>query len=297
MIKVIFLGTSGAIPSAERNPTSVLLSYKNENILIDCGEGTQRQLRKAKLNPNKITKILITHWHGDHVIGLAGLLQTLSFSEYNKALDIYGPKGTKEFMKNLLKTFVFQKNFRINVQEAEKRFFENEDFYLETEKMTHGIPCNAYNFVKKGILRIDKDKLKKTKLKGIIIKKLKEGKDIVYEGKKYLAKNLTYSEDSKKISFVFDTSFNERIAPFAKNSDLLVCESTFGTDLEDKAHEYKHLTARQTAEIAKKSNSKKLALTHISQRYSKNPKKILDMAKKIFKNSVLVKDFDVIDVK
>jgi len=297
MIKIIFLGTSDAIPSAERNHTSILLEYKNENILIDCGEGTQRQFRKAKLNPNKVTKILITHWHGDHVLGLAGLLQTLTFSNYNKTLNIYGPKGTKEFMKILLRTFAFQGKYRINVEEAEGKFFENDEFYLEAEKMTHGIPCNAYSFVKKGRLRIDKKKLEKTKLKGPILKKLKEGKDVTYNGRKYLAKNLTYSEDSKKVSFVFDTSFNKNIVPFVKNSDLLVCESTFGAELEDKAEEYKHLNVKKTAQIAKQSKSKELVLTHISQRYSKNPKSILDAAKKIFKNSVLVRDLDEIEVK
>jgi ribonuclease Z len=297
MIKIIFLGTSDAIPTAERNHTSILLEYKNEAILIDCGEGTQRQFKKAKLNLNKITKILITHWHGDHVLGLSGLLQTLSFSSYNKTLDIYGPKGTKEFMKVLLKTFAFQGKYKIDVKEVEGKFFENDEFYLESAKMSHGIPCNAYTFVKKGRLRIDKKKLEKTKLKGPVLKKLKEGKDIVYNGKKYLAKNLTYGEDSKKVSFVFDTSFNKNITPFVKNSDLLICESTFGAELEDKAEKYRHLNVNHTADIAKKSKSKKLVLTHISQRYNKNPQKILDAAKKIFKNSILVKDLDVIEVK
>jgi ribonuclease Z len=297
MIKLIFLGTSDAIPSAERNHTSILLEYKNEAILVDCGEGTQRQFRKAKLNLNKITKILITHWHGDHVLGLAGLLQTLSFSSHNKTLDIYGPKGTKEFMKILLKTFAFQGKYNINVEEVEGKFFEDDEFYLKAEKMSHGIPCNAYTFVKKGRLRIDKKKLEKTKLKGPILKRLKEGKDIVYGGKRYLAKNLTYGEDMKKVSFVFDTSFNKNIIPFVKDSDLLICESTFGAELEDKADEYRHLNVNHTADIARKSKSKKLVLTHISQRYSKNPQKILDAAKKIFKNSILVKDLDIIEVK
>lgn len=296
MIKITFLGTSDAIPSADRNHTAILLSYKEENILIDCGEGTQRQFRKAKLNPNKITRILITHWHGDHVLGIAGILQTLSFSEYNRTLYIYGPKGTKEFMRTLLQTFIFHQNFKIHVDEVENKFFETDDFYLEAEKMSHGIPCNAYTFVKKGNLRIDKKKLEKIKIKGPILKKLKEGKNIVYQGKKYLAKNLTYEERGKKISFVFDTSFNDKIVPFVKNSDLLICESTFGAELEDRAEEYNHLTSKKTAEIAKKSNSKKLVLTHISQRYNKNPKKILDSAKKIFKNSMLVKDLDEIEI-
>ncbi len=297
MIKITFLGTSDAIPSAERNHTSILLEYKNEAILVDCGEGTQRQFRKARLNPNKITKILITHWHGDHVIGLIGLFQTLAFSDYNKTLNVYGPKGTKIAIETILKVFAFQRKYKINVEEVEDKFFENEEFYLEAEKMTHGIPCNAYNFVKKGNLRIDKKKLEKTKLEGPILKKLKEGKDVIYKGKKYLAKNLTYSEDSKKISFVFDTSFNKNIVPFVKDSNLLVCESTFGEELEEHAEEYKHLNVKQTAEIAKKSKSERLILTHLSQRYDKNPRKILDTAKKIFKNSHLARDFDEIEVR
>ena len=296
MTELVFLGTSDAIPSKERNHTSLLLSYKNENILVDCGEGTQRQLRIAGINPCKITRLLITHWHGDHVLGIPGLLQTLSFSDYNKTFFIYGPKGTKEFVNQILKTFAFQQNFKIEVQEVSGKFFETEDFYLEAEKMTHGVPCNAYNFVKKSLLRIDKKKLEKTKLSGPVITKLKEGKNITFNGKKFLAKNLTYKEEGKKISFVFDTSFNDKIIPFVKNSDLLICESTFGDELEDKAEEYKHLNASKSAEIAKKSNSKKLILTHISQRYSKNPKDILNSAKKVFKNATLAKDFDLVEI-
>ncbi len=297
MVKITFLGTSDSIPSAERNPTSILLTYLGENILLDCGEGTQRQIRKAKINPCKITRVLITHWHGDHVLGLPGLLQTMALSGYNKTLVIYGPKGTKQFMKNLLKTFVFKRRGKIEVEEVEGKFFETDDFYIEAKKMTHGVPCNAYVFVKKGKLRIDRVKLKKSKLpSGPLLKKLKEGKNIIYKGKKYLAKNLTFQEGGKKISFVFDTSVNKSIVPFVKNSDLLISESTFNSELEEKAKMHNHLTAKQAAEIAKKSKSKKLILTHISQRYGKEPKKILDDAKKVFKNSIIVKDLDVVEI-
>ena len=129
-MKITFLGTSYAIPSAERNHTSVLLTHEGENILIDCGEGTQRQFRKAKLNPCKITRILITHWHGDHVLGLPGLLQTLSLSGYNKELSIYGPKGIKHFISQLVRTFPFQLNYKLKIEElhGKKIFFETNDF-------------------------------------------------------------------------------------------------------------------------------------------------------------------------
>ena len=297
MVKITFLGTSDQIPSAKRNHSSILLNYNGENILVDCGEGTQRQFRKARLNPCKTTRILITHWHGDHVLGIPGFLSTLALSGYNKTLFIYGPKGTKIFMKDLLKVFGFKQRYKIEVEEVNGKFFETKDFYLESRSMSHGIPCNAYCFVKKGQIRIDKAKLKKSKLPfGPLLQKLKQGKNIAYKGKRYLAKNLTFEEKEKKISFVLDTLMNKRIGGFVKNSDLLICESSFHSELEDKAKEHKHLTAKQAAEIAKKSKSKKLILTHISQRYDKNPKKILADARKVFKNSFLVQDLDEIEV-
>ena len=297
MIKITFLGTSYQIPGVKRNHTSILLNYKGENILVDCGEGTQRQFRKAKLNPCKITRILITHIHGDHVLGIPGLLQTLSLSEYNKTLFIYGPLGTKEFMRNILKAFPFHLNYKIDVKEVNGKFLETEEFCIESKKMTHGINCNAYSFSKKDKIRIDKRKLKKSKLPSLkILQKLKQGKNISYKGKKYLAKNLTFKEKGKKISFVLDTSLNKKISPFVKNSDLLICDSTFDSELELKAKEKKHLTSEQAGKIAKKSKSKKLVLTHISQRYENNLKKLLGDAKKVFKNSQLANDFDIIEI-
>jgi len=297
MIKLTFLGTSNQIPSAKRNHTAILLVYEGENILIDCGEGTQRQFRIAKLNPCKITRVLITHWHGDHVFGMPGILSTLSLSGYNKKLFIYGPKNTKEHVRELLNVFGFKKNYEISAENIDGKFFETKDFYLEAEKMEHGIPCNAYSFVKKGAIRIDKAKLKKSKLpRGPLLQKLKQGKDVVYQGKKYLAKNLTFKEDNKKISFVFDTLDNKKIIPFVKNSDLLVCESSFSDEIKEQAKEHLHLTAKQAGEIAKKSNSKKLILTHISQRYENDTQKILDEAKKVFKNTILANDFDVFEI-
>ena len=297
-IKITFLGTAGAVPSAERNHPAVLLNYKDENILFDCGEGTQRQFRKAGLNPCKITKLLISHWHGDHVLGIPGLLQTLAFSGYNKKLFIYGPRGTKKFMELLLRTFVFLGKIKIEIQEIENgKFVDTPDFYLESGKVSHGILCNAYSFVEKTKLRIDKKKLEKVKLPlGPILKKLKEGKNIIYEGKKYLARDLTVKGEGKKISVVMDTSINKNIISFVKNSDLLICEATFSQELNKKAEEYKHLTSKQAAEIAKKSKSKKLFLTHLSQRHDRNQKKILEESKKIFNNSFLARDLETIEI-
>jgi len=293
MVKITFLGTADAIPSEKRNHTAILLTYQGENILVDCGEGTQRQMRKAGINPCKLTRVLITHWHGDHVLGISGLLQTLALSGYNKTLSIYGPRGTKKFIKAIFKTFAFKEKLKFGVKEVIGEFLNTEYFILEASAMNHGIPCNAYSFTLKDKIRIDKNKLEKFKISpGPLLQKLKQGKDIVSNGKTYSVDQLTYREKRKKISFVFDTAYDKKIASFVKDSDLLICESTFSSEEEDKAREFKHLTSKQAAEIAKQSKSKHLIITHISQRYSKNAEEILNQVKKSFKNSNLAEDFD-----
>jgi len=163
--------------------------------------------------------------------------------------------------------------------------------------MTHGTPCNAYSFVKKGRIRIDKAKLKKFKIKeGKHLKELKQGKNLKLNGKIYKAKDLTFKTEDKKISFALDTSFNGKISQFVKNSDAFVCEASYLNELKDLAKRHHHLTARQTAEISKKAKVKKLFLVHISQRYEKNYEKILSEARKIFKNSVIPNDLETVEI-
>ncbi len=297
-IKLTFLGTGDSIPSKSRNHTSIFLGFKGENILFDCGEGTQRQLRKANLNPCKITRILISHWHGDHVLGLPGLLSTLAMSGYKKTLFLYGPRGTKEKMKGLFDIFNFYLNYKIEIKEVDSgKFYEGKNFSLEAEKMEHGIPCLAYSFVVPKNVRIDKEKLKKSGLPpGPILQKIKGGEDVNYNGKKFRAKNLLYEEEGKKISVVLDTKTNERIAPFVKDADIFVSEATYSGELEKEATEHLHMTVSQVATIAKKAKVEKLILTHVSSRYSKDMKGVLDEARGIFKESYLVKDLEEIKV-
>jgi len=295
-VKITFLGTSPAIPTAKKNHSAVFLSYGPEKILIDCGEGTQRQMRKAGINPCKLTRLLITHWHGDHILGIPGLLQTLALSNYNKTLKVYGPKGTKRFMNEIMKMYVFVGKIKIQVKEVSKKVIDEKDFIMQAEKMIHGPPCLAYSFVEKDKVRIKKSKLKKLKIKGKIIAKLIEGKNIKWKGKTIKAKNLTYTQKGKKITIVTDTRFNNKAISFAKESDLLIAESNYADDEKKIAYEYKHMTAKQAAEIAKKSKSKKLILTHISQRYEKNPKKILKEAKKVFKNTKIAEDLMKLEI-
>jgi len=296
-IKMTFLGTGGMIPTESRNHPAFFLSYAKEGILIDCGEGTQLQFRKARLNMNKITRILLTHRHGDHTFGLPGLFRTLAMSNYKKKLMIYGPKGIKKTIKGIFQAFGDTTEYKIEVREVLGKFFETKDFFLSAERMTHGPPCNAYSFVLNGNIRIDKKRLKRLKIKeGPHLAHLKEKGYMIYNGKKYKLKDLVFKEGGKKISFVLDTSMNNRIVPFVKGADLLVCEAGFGEELSEKANEYMHLTSAQAGNITKRASVKKLFLVHISQRYEKNPEKILNEAKRIFRNSFIPQDLDSVEI-
>ncbi|PIN91430.1 hypothetical protein COU57_00575 [Candidatus Pacearchaeota archaeon CG10_big_fil_rev_8_21_14_0_10_32_14] len=298
-INLTFLGTGDSVPTDRRNHPGILLDFDGEHILFDCGEGTQRQFRKAHINPSSVTRIFISHWHGDHILGLPGLLQTLSLTGHQKTLKIYGPKNSKLYLYRMLESFAFVDKFLIELVEVTKPgiVVDEKDFRIEAEMMEHGTPCLAYKFIKKGHRRIDKNKLSKYKIKeGKHLANLKEGKDITYDGKKYKAKDLIYEDEDVSVSIVMDTKFNNKIIPFVKESDVLIIECTFGNDLVEKAIDHKHMTSKQVGEISKKAKVKKTYLTHISSRYETNLNQILDEVKKVFKNVELAKELGSIDV-
>ncbi|MSR85844.1 ribonuclease Z [Candidatus Woesearchaeota archaeon] len=296
-MEVILLGTSSMVPTEERNHSGAWLRYKEENILIDCGEGTQRQIRKAKISAMKITKILITHWHGDHILGLPGLFLTLGSQGYSTPLEIYGPRGSKEYVQRIMQLFVPRETIQYKVIEVDKgTFFENEEFTLIALPLQHSISCLGYSFVEKDRRRIDMKKLLKAGVKaGPHLKQLQTGEDILFEGKKIKAKDYTALVAGKKISFVTDTLSCEHAVLLAKEADILFCESTYLEDLKEMAKERKHMTAREAGLIAKKAKAKKLVLIHFSQRYT-DLSLFSKEAKKVFPNTIAGKDLQVFTV-
>lgn len=298
-INITFLGTGSAVPTKKRNHPSVLIQYKDENILFDCGEGTQRQFRKANLNPCKITRVFLTHWHGDHVFGLPGLFQTLSMNNYNKTLHVYGPVGTEYFMKMYEKMYIKKNStFYIETHEVGNQIvFENEEIKIDAKEMVHDSPCLAYSFIVKEKSRLDKTKLKKINIpeNSPILGKLAKGETIEFNNEKIDGKKLLYKEQQRKITYVTDTKINQNIIPIAENSDILICESTYLESEEEQATEYAHMTSFQSAKIAKESKSKKLFLVHLSQRYD-DPRQIKVEAQKIFKNTIIPEDLDKISI-
>ena len=291
-MQLTFLGTSAMVPTKERNHSAVLISYSTEGILIDCGEGTQRQMKIAGIKPSKVTKILISHWHGDHVLGIPGLIQTLAKNEYDRILEIYGPGGTKERMKNMFKAFSFEDKIETKIHEiTKKRFFEGKDFFLEALPLEHGIMTIGFSFIEKDKRRIRVDAVRKLGIPdGPLLGKLQSGKSITFKGKKITPEQATYVVRGKKLSFIADTVPCNNALELAMNSDILVCEATYAHKLEEKAAEYLHMTAKQAGLLANQAKTKKLILTHFSQRY-KTMEEIEDDAKGVFSNTICAYDF------
>jgi len=289
-MEITFLGTAGMHPTRDRNLFSVLIGHQSENILVDCGEGTQRQMRIAGFKSPKISKILITHLHGDHINGLPGLLQNLKANQYSKKLEIYGPKGLKELMNSIFR--IIGERLDIKIVEINNGIvFKESGFYVEAMELKHSTKVYGYSFIENDKRKMNLNYLKKFGLaKHILLGDLQKGNDIVYNGKKIRAKNATNLVKGKKLSLIVDTVYCEDCIKLAKDADLLICESTFNSELKDKAKEFKHLTSTDAATIAKKAKVKKLVLTHFSQRY-KSSDVLLKEAKKVFKNSFAAKDF------
>ena len=257
-------------------------------------------MRIIGVKPAKITRLCITHWHGDHVFGIPGLLSSMgadrSGQEEEQVLHIYGPKGSKVYLTNMIKSFAAKDIIHFDVHEVSAgKAYEGDDFILEVQKLEHSVPCIGYSFREKDKLRIDIAKAKKLGLEGPVLGKLQQGEDVTLKGKKIKARDVTYCTMGKKISYVTDTVPCKGADLLAKDADLLICEGTHLDEIREKSEKSRHMTVKQAALIASENNVQKLVITHISQRY-KMSSEIIEEARTYFNNSVVAEDFMKIKV-
>ena len=289
-MKLTILGSCSAYPTLDRFTTSQILQINGKSFLIDCGEGTQIQLRNNKIKFNSIEDILIFHLHGDHFFGLPGLILTFNLLGREKPLNIYGPRGIKNIIISLLKIGNTWTNYKLNFTELDNPsseiIYDKNDISITTIPLYHGIYTNGFLFRKKtSVHKLLVDKalsfgIDKTQFAGI-----KLGKDgILDDGS--IIENIKLVEPLKPdltYAYCSDTLFNEKIIKQIKGCDLLYHESTFLKKHENFAKKTFHSTAEQAALIAKKSNVKKLILGHFSTRY-KDLTLFLKESKSIFQN-------------
>ena len=290
-----FLGTSCMVPTKQRNVAGVFLKFKTEGILFDCGEGTQRQMNIAGIKRTEVTKIFITHWHGDHISGIIGLLQTIGNNDYPPKIEIFGPQGTMEHMEHLMQACSFESRVDLKVHELNPKLLEScyngKEFFVECAPLKHTVPCIGYRFVEKDRYKINMAKLKKAGInEGPQVQPLQEGKNITVKGEEILAKDVTSVVKGSIITYALDTAVCNTLTDLAKDADILITEASYVSDLEEKAKKHKHLTAQQAAQVASAANVKKLILTHFSQRY-KDTADICAEAKEYFNETVCAEDF------
>lgn len=295
-MRVIFLGTAGSVPTLGRNLPSVLVKRGNEQLMFDCGEGVQRQMIRTKVGFHKKLKIFVSHMHGDHVLGLPGLLQTMALMDRQKKLELYGPEGIKQFLECLRESLHFGLTFPIEIHEVYDAgvICEEKDYTVEAAKSNHVVFSLAYAYVEKP--RPGKFYPEKAKILGVpegeLWSKLQHGDEIKLPNERVIRPEevLGSPRKGRKIVYTGDTRPFAGFASFAAGADLVIHDSTFDDDLGEKAEVDGHSTPSQAGLQAKKAKAKKLVLTHISARYS-NGQLLLEQARRVFENVLLAEDF------
>jgi len=299
-LSVIFLGTGGSWPTVKRNVSSVAVKRGSEIILFDCGEGTQRQFQKSNLSYMQISKIFITHFHGDHFLGLPGLIQTMQLNDREAPVYIYGPRGMNELTSQLLSLGYFRPSYNIISHEInDGDTIDFDGYVVRALQASHNVPALAYSVEEdKRPGKFNKPKALKLGIpEGPLFSKLQHGQSVTLANGKKITPDMILgpSRIGRKIVITGDTKPSAKLVDFSKDADVLIHDATFDSELEEIAGQYGHTTAYQAAEIAKKAKVEKLFLTHISPRY--NDYRVLeDDAKKIFKNSFVARDFQEIEV-
>jgi ribonuclease Z len=295
-LKLTILGCYAATPRTFTNPTSQVLEIKNRLFLIDCGEGTQVQLRKNKLKFSKINHVFISHLHGDHFFGLIGLISTFALLGRTTDLHIYGPKGVKEIIDLQLKLSNSWTNYQLFFHELESKesetIYEDEKVTVKTIPLKHRVYTNGFLFQEKtGERRLDMNAVQDFEIDSCYYQNIKNGKDITLEDGRVIENHKLTYDPIPALSYAFcsDTKYNEDIIPVIDNVSVLYHESTFLDSEEALASKTMHSTAKEAARIALKANAKQLILGHYSTRYDS-----IDLfkseAETIFKEVLLADD-------
>ncbi len=299
--RVVILGSSGGMPTPERGLPAVLLEGDGRVVLIDCGEGTQRQMMKAGYGLCRRMRILITHLHGDHVFGLPGMIQSMNLLNRVHPLDIYGPKGLKEFIYETTISTMSEPSFDLMIHEAEEGEIIREGGIIVKGVWADHSRANLSYRVTFGA---SQGRFIPEKAKGLGIPEgplwglLKSANSVMLEGGKVVEPKDVLGEPVAGVSIVYtgDTRYCEKVIGLARGADLLIHEATFGSDLTERAYEEGHSTAEEAARVALEAGVKKLILTHISGRYSDSTV-LEEEARKVFQNVEVAKDLSVYELK
>lgn len=299
-MKLIFLGTGGSIPTRERGLPAIALKHERELLLFDCAEGTQRQMARAGVSPMRLDAIFITHLHGDHFLGLAGLVQTLSLMDRERKLEIFCQKGEGKRIESYLQIPYYTLTFELRVHELESgEELRRRGYRILTIEADHNVPSLAYALVedeRPGKLYPDKAIALGVKA-GPDFSRLKAGESVKLRDGSIVKPEQVMGppRPGRKVVYTGDTRPSKRIVELARNADVLIHDCTLADELAEKAAESAHSTPSEAAEVAKQADVKQLALIHISPRYDDDAV-LLEQAQKIFPNTVVARDLMELEV-
>lgn len=301
-LRVTFLGTGGALPTTERAPSSVFINREGDKLLFDCGEGTQRQMMRFSTGFS-VSDVFITHLHGDHILGLPGLVQTWDFNEREQPLTVHAPPGSRRHLQDLIHAAGYDPDFSIRINEVSPgtvahRADEYEVRVFETEHRTTSVGYALVEDDRPG--RFQRERAEELGIPvGPKFSKLHSGEPVELEGGRtiYPEQVVGESRPGRKVVYTGDTRPVDATAEVAENADLLIHDATFTNQHTDRARATAHSTARQAGEIAARADANRLALTHISSRHSTETDRLRAEAAEAFGGDVFVaEDGQKVDV-
>ena len=292
-LRVTFLGTSGAIPTAGRNPSAVFCNREGERLLFDVGEGTQRQMMRFSTGFS-ISHLFLTHVHGDHVLGLPGLCQTMDFNERETPLAIHTPRGTRPIVERLVGVTGTRPSFPVRVNEVgpDDVALDHQEFAvraIETDHRTRSVGYALVESDRKG--RFDREHAEELGVPvGPKFSRLHEGEAVELDDGTVVEPDEVVgpSRPGRKIVYTGDTRPHEAVIDAATDTDLLIHDATFADDHADRAMSTAHSTAAEAADVAVRANAKRLALTHVSSRYAGDPSPLRREARAVFDGEAFV---------
>lgn len=267
---LIILGCASQHPTRRRNHGAYLIRWNEEGFLFDPGEGTQRQFIYANVAPPTVTRIFVSHFHGDHCLGLGSMLMRLNLDKVDHPIHCYYPASGKKYFDRLRYGTSYHENIHVIEHPIDREggiVHDDGKFCIEAFPLDHGIDNLGYRITEPDMIKFDKEKLVEMGVKGPLVRKLQDEGRVVIDGRTVLLESVSHVQKGEVMAVVLDTRKCENAVACAKDARLLLCESTYLDSERKLAHQYKHMTATQAAEIAKEAGAKQLVLTHFSARY------------------------------
>jgi ribonuclease Z len=295
--RLIVLGTASQVPARERNQNGYFLRFDDEGLLFDPGEGTQRQMIFSGVSVTGITRIFISHFHGDHCLGLAGIIQRVSLDRVPHPIEIYYPASGQRYYENLRDACSYHYAAHLVERPISKdgRIFENERIFIEARRLDHDIETYGFRLEEKDSYTLIPRRLREEGIAGDTAGRLKREGHVRVGGKTVRIEDVGLKMPGQVFAYIMDTRLCRAVFDLASGADMLLMEATFLSDLEEKAREYGHLTAAQAGQVARDCGVKLLVISHYSQRYL-TPEALVQEAYRFHPLSVAAGDGDRIDL-